>query len=119
MKTVELAYHYLAYVGQSPIPRVQPCDQPAPDEPNSWTDGSYKNPGKRLAVGSFGVWHPNRDAADLRPEECDFVTPIPQSIHGQPGGLMLAGIFLVSSKVAPEPSWLHLSQFVQAHMPYM
>ena len=92
MNTVELAYHYLAYVGQCPIPRVQPCDQPAPDEPNSWTDGSYKNPGKRLAVGSFGVWHPNRDAADLRPEECDFVTPIPQSIHGQPGGLMLAGI---------------------------
>ena len=92
MNIIELAYHHLSYVGKSPMPRVQPCEGSSPVLANAWTDGSYRNPGKRLAVGSFGVWHPTRDPGDLRPEECDFASPIPQAIHGQPAGLMLAGV---------------------------
>jgi hypothetical protein len=92
MNITELAYHHLSYVGKSPMPRVQPCEGSSPVLANAWTDGSYRNPGKCLAVRSFGVWHPTRDPGDLRPEECDFAAPIPQAIHGQPKGLMLAGV---------------------------
>ena len=49
----------------------------APAEPNAWTDGSLKHPGLSLAVGSFGIWHPDRVVAQLTPEECDFSAPLP------------------------------------------
>ena len=74
------------------MPRIQLCNAPAPNEPNAWTDGSYKNPGHKLAVRSFGIWHPTRDVADIHPEECDFAAPIAKTIHKQPHGLMMAGI---------------------------
>ena len=34
---LELAYHYLSYIGELPLPGIQPCNAPAPNEPTRGT----------------------------------------------------------------------------------
>ena len=69
---MDFSYKHLATCGDSRMPCVAPCVGTHPMEPNVWTDGSYRNPGTQLAIGSFGVWHPDKDLPAIQPEECDF-----------------------------------------------
>ena len=90
--TMQLAYKLLGYTGASPQPRIQWCSEPAPENPNVWTDGSYQHPGMQLAFGSFGSWEPGRDCAQLSSVERDFSQPVDDANPHRPTGILLAGI---------------------------
>ena len=43
--TLQLVYKLLGCTGASPRPRIQWCNDAAPEKPNLWTGGSYQHPG--------------------------------------------------------------------------
>jgi hypothetical protein len=89
---LQLSYRLLACTGPSQHPRVSHINDFPPTEPSAFTDGSLKHPGSRLAIGSFGTWEPNRDIAQVGPEEYDFCREVHLQDNARCSGVLMAGI---------------------------
>ena len=85
------------------MPSVIPCPGNPPTDPNVWTDGSFRNPGMHLAIGSFGVWHPDKEMAQIQPEECDFGSVVKPSDIPSTRNTASGGVRFLWPKPAPPP----------------
>ena len=88
----DVSYKNLLCAGPSPAPRIIVCYGEPPQEPNMWTDGSYRIPSRKLSIGTLGVWQLDRDLAELETEETDFALPVWPTIGQTPRGIVLAGV---------------------------
>ena len=88
---LQLSYRLLACTGPSHQPRVSHTNDYPPTEPSTYTDGSLKYPGSRLAIGSFGSWEPQRDYALATPEEHDFCRVVHLNESTRRNGILMAG----------------------------
>ena len=91
LDTQQIAYKFLSYLGTSPKPRIQKCDESPPSLPNVFTDGSYLHPGRCPAHATFGSWQPERTQDEVTEEEQDFCRVIARC-DGKPSpGVSMAG----------------------------
>jgi len=87
----QIAYKFLSYLGASPAPRINRCNEGPPELPNLFTDGSYLHPGQCLALASFGSWQPDRLLNEVTEEEQDFCRVVQCDVGKSPPGISMAG----------------------------
>ena len=86
-----VAYKITCKVEAPQLLDIAPCPLPAPDKPNTFTDGNLDGNDTSFTCGGYGAWFRGRDQADISDQELIFASTAEGPQGHRSAGSAIAG----------------------------